>query len=294
MKREKQRLRCFIHNLDEQLADGKLSVLDALTRTVRIYRHMFHDHAVEESNTVFDGEGKLPSDAGDYKNPDTTGRSVKSIHPICDEWDAQTQATIDGLRKEISRQAGSIRDKYSQILDFEEVSGVNEQIKNQLRAHIEELQKEIHGSQKLTGSEALYGFCAWLTTRKKTTNMGGTLDNCGEIPPLITEFCEVNGLVKPRTFYTDNLTLPRDENKPVGGMKDPEASQAFKELKRFMKNDPEYAEGWHANIAMSCYDSISKNPWHNLSHLRRLEIGREAAKRFMKLCFDVETGGDDR
>lgn len=59
----------------------------------------------------------------------------------------------------------------------------------------------------LTGSEAVYGFCAWLTTRKEITKMGGS-ENCGSVVELIKIFCEENKLPDPRENYTDYLTLP--------------------------------------------------------------------------------------
>lgn len=60
-------------------------------------------------------------------------------------------------------------------------------------------------------------------------------------------------------------------------------------LKVHMENDePEkpgsYAHGWHCNIAMACYDSIPED-----SELDRHKVGNEAASRFMRLCFGVET-----
>ncbi len=64
-------------------------------------------------------------------------------------------------------------------------------------------------SDKLTGSEAIYGFCAWLSSRKSRTVMSCT-DNAAPIPPLISEFCEINGLPEPRDNYTDYLTRLAD------------------------------------------------------------------------------------
>lgn len=61
----------------------------------------------------------------------------------------------------------------------------------------------------LKGSEAIFGFCAWLTTRKKKTIMSAS-DDAGAIPPLIKEFCDLNKLSDPRENYTDYLTIPKD------------------------------------------------------------------------------------
>lgn len=59
----------------------------------------------------------------------------------------------------------------------------------------------------LTGSEAVYGFCAWLTTKEEKTTMSSKHD-AAVICDLIKEFCEENKLPDPRDNYTDYLTLP--------------------------------------------------------------------------------------
>jgi len=72
-------------------------------------------------------------------------------------------------------------------------------------------------------------------------------------------------------------------------------SEAFAELKRAMVADnPEiqgsYAHSWHCNIAMMCYDAIKDNKSElPLTSFEAHEIGNDAATRFMKLCFDVDT-----
>lgn len=60
----------------------------------------------------------------------------------------------------------------------------------------------------MTASEALFGFCAWLTTREEKTVMSSG-DNCGGIADLVKEFCEVNNLPEPRENWTDYLTHPK-------------------------------------------------------------------------------------
>jgi len=60
-------------------------------------------------------------------------------------------------------------------------------------------------------------------------------------------------------------------------------NEAFEILKWHMENDSGYAWGWHCNIAMACYDAMPDDI--NQRH----EIGNDAASRFMKLCFDVDT-----
>lgn len=61
---------------------------------------------------------------------------------------------------------------------------------------------------KLTGSEAIYGFCAWLSTRDKMVKFSSKTE-CSPIPPLIDEFCKVNKLKAPRKTWTKHLTHPK-------------------------------------------------------------------------------------
>lgn len=53
-----------------------------------------------------------------------------------------------------------------------------------------------------------------------------------------------------------------------------------------------YAHSWHCNIAMACFDAMDSEPWVSLSEeavKRRHRIANDAASRFMKICFNVET-----
>ena len=61
--------------------------------------------------------------------------------------------------------------------------------------------------EKLTATEAIYGFCAWLTTRKGKTVLGSNSD-CAPVGERIKEFCEVNHLGDARDNYTEYLTFP--------------------------------------------------------------------------------------
>lgn len=64
-------------------------------------------------------------------------------------------------------------------------------------------------SDKLSGSEALYGFVGWLTTREEVTVMGSSED-CAPIVGLIDLFCEVNKLDDPKDGWENNLIHPSD------------------------------------------------------------------------------------
>ena len=77
--------------------------------------------------------------------------------------------------------------------------------------------------------------------------------------------------------------------------------EAFETIKQAMiEDDPSkpgsYAHSWHCNIAMMCHDAIQAeidrvdadnfdSPMYPDPH----KAGNDAASRFMKLCFDVET-----
>ena len=73
-----------------------------------------------------------------------------------------------------------------------------------------------------------------------------------------------------------------------------EVKQAFDTIKQAMiDNDPSkpgsYAHSWHCNIAMMCFDAIMSDFKETLTSDDAHRIGNDAASRFMKLCFDVET-----
>lgn len=63
---------------------------------------------------------------------------------------------------------------------------------------------------KLTASEALYGFAGWLTSREEKTVMS-SMDDAAVIADLVNKFCETNNLEDPRSDWGDNLTHP-----PIG------------------------------------------------------------------------------
>ena len=63
---------------------------------------------------------------------------------------------------------------------------------------------------KLSGSEAVCGFCAWLTTRKEKTIMSSS-DDSAKIADLANEFCKTNKLKDPSDKWADNLIHPSGE-----------------------------------------------------------------------------------
>ena len=70
--------------------------------------------------------------------------------------------------------------------------------------------------------------------------------------------------------------------------------EAMNVIKKAMIDDSpseqgSFAHGWHCNIAMMCHDAIiSHDDQVDFAH----KVGNDAASRFMKLCFDVETKQD--
>jgi hypothetical protein len=72
-----------------------------------------------------------------------------------------------------------------------------------------------------------------------------------------------------------------------------DVAQAFEVIKQAMIDDNpsetgSYAHSWHCNIAMMCVDSI-REAAEEIPYEQAHLIGNEAASRFMKLCFGVET-----
>lgn len=60
----------------------------------------------------------------------------------------------------------------------------------------------------LSASEALYGFCGWLTSLKEKTIMSSSGD-CAEIVEKIQEFIQTNSLQPPREGWDKKLIHPK-------------------------------------------------------------------------------------
>ena len=72
-----------------------------------------------------------------------------------------------------------------------------------------------------------------------------------------------------------------------------EIEKAMNVLKQAMIDDTpsekgSYAHVWHCNIAMACYDPMMQTEGDGHD---RHAIANDAASRFMKLCFNVNTEG---
>lgn len=68
-------------------------------------------------------------------------------------------------------------------------------------------------AQQLSGSEALFGFAAWLTTAARFEKAGknpkyGPAEHAGPWGEMVAEFCHVNELADPREGWQEFLTHP--------------------------------------------------------------------------------------
>ena len=77
-------------------------------------------------------------------------------------------------------------------------------------------------------------------------------------------------------------------------MTDITVEQAMNRLKLEMQDTElgSYAHSWHCNIAMMCSDAIANKTYdapYGYDHALTHKISNDAASRFMKLCFGVDT-----
>lgn len=68
---------------------------------------------------------------------------------------------------------------------------------------LEQIEK-VSLSNELSASEALYGFCGWLTTCEKPLVMSSKT-KCSEVVDAILEFSKANNLMEPRPNWDKNL-----------------------------------------------------------------------------------------
>lgn len=60
---------------------------------------------------------------------------------------------------------------------------------------------------KISASEALFGFAAWLTSRDQKTVLSST-DNAAVAADLVGEFCRVNKLINPKNDFHKRFEMP--------------------------------------------------------------------------------------
>lgn len=72
-----------------------------------------------------------------------------------------------------------------------------------------ERERQEHEDDKLSASEAITGFCAWLSQRKQSLTFRKEKKNSREITELIQRFGRENELAAPRSDWADKLKIPR-------------------------------------------------------------------------------------
>ena len=71
-------------------------------------------------------------------------------------------------------------------------------------------QKPLIGDpERLSASEAVYGFAGWLTTRKEKIEIGVN-EECGKVADLVDLFCRVNNLPEPCDGWAKKLHHPEE------------------------------------------------------------------------------------
>jgi len=67
---------------------------------------------------------------------------------------------------------------------------------------------------KLSASEALFGFAAWLTSLEMPVTFSSHHE-AGTAAQLVGEFCKANNLAEPRDFWHLNLVHPTSRPTPL-------------------------------------------------------------------------------
>lgn len=73
----------------------------------------------------------------------------------------------------------------------------------------EQAKFEVKELNEMTASEALFGFCGWLTSRKERTILSSG-DNASDIVQLLEKFITTNKLTEPRDDWTVRLKHPEE------------------------------------------------------------------------------------
>ena len=60
--------------------------------------------------------------------------------------------------------------------------------------------------------------------------------------------------------------------------------KAMDVLKKAFRDDPDYADSWHCNIAMAFYDASGPVETASKEHAEQLKTANDGAARFMKLA----------
>ena len=63
-------------------------------------------------------------------------------------------------------------------------------------------------SRRLSGSEAVFGFAAWLSAKDEMLDPNVQMDDCAMWAEWAKEFCDTNNLAEPREEWATLLTHP--------------------------------------------------------------------------------------
>jgi len=78
------------------------------------------------------------------------------------------------------------------------------------RKAFEKAAEERPSRDQLTGSEALFGFIGWITTREEKV-VASASDDAGVWASLVDEFCKSNQLKEPREGWEKLFTHPKEK-----------------------------------------------------------------------------------
>lgn len=116
----------------------------------------------------------------------------------------------------------------------------------------------------------LYDFMGFLTTRKKQIVLSSS-DYSYPAVEAIQEFIKERQIENAEPLFQWEDRCKKIDN-------DDTVLKIMNDLKQEMKNDPDYAWGWHCNIACLLLDE-------GVDHSK----ANNRAASFMKLAFDVDT-----
>ena len=94
----------------------------------------------------------------------------------------------------------------SGLMKFDRVQTNSAVAKDFLYSNEDAINKIINSG--MSASEALYGFCGWLTCRDEQTIMSSK-DDAAVIAELVDKFCKTNNLSEPKDGWEKELIHPR-------------------------------------------------------------------------------------
>ncbi len=127
-----------------------------------------------------------------------------------DGWILRRSFSNRGMRLHETAGEGAVpnvRDAIDKYLEGREVEILQETAGEDAIEQIAEMKENEKRKKELSASEALFGFCGWLTGRDKITVMSAK-HNAATIADLIARFIKVNKLSQPRERWEKKLKQP--------------------------------------------------------------------------------------